>query len=151
LLADKDRGLWDHKQIEAGQAALERAIALGGHGVGGVYVLQAAIASLHVEEICDWPHIVALYGELSRLTGSPVVELNRAVALAEADGLQAGLEAIDQLEGLDSYHYFHAVRADLLRRLDRTEEARTSYERSLELVHNDPERRFLASRLAELK
>ncbi|HEY5195017.1 MAG TPA: sigma-70 family RNA polymerase sigma factor [Solirubrobacteraceae bacterium] len=150
LLADQDRALWDRKQIEAGRAALERALALGGRGVGGVYVLQAAIASLHAEDTCDWAQIVALYGELSRLSGSAVVELNRAVALAEADSLEAGLRAIDRLEGLDSYHYFHAARADLLRRLDRLADARAAYERALELAHSDPERRFLARRAAEL-
>lgn len=151
LLADQDRALWDDKQIEAGRAALGRALALGGRGTGGVYVLQAAIASLHAEDAYDWPQITALYGELSRLTDSPVVELNRAVALAEAEGLEAGLQTMNQLEGLDGYHYFHAARADLLRRLDRPIEARAAYERSLELVHNDSERRFLRSRLAELE
>ena len=150
LLTDQDRTLWDGEQIEAGRGALDRAVALRGRGAGGVYVLQAAIASLHAEEGCDWPQIAALYGELARLTRSSVVELNRAVALAEAEGPEAGLRAIEQLEGLDTYHYFHAARADLLRRLSRSAEARAAYERALELAHSDPERRFLVRRVAGL-
>jgi RNA polymerase sigma-70 factor, ECF subfamily len=147
LLTDQDRTLWDGEQVEAGRAALDRAMALRGRGA---YVLQAAIASLHAEGIPDWPQIAALYGELARLTHSPVVELNGAVALAEAEGLEAGLRAIDRLEELDAYHYFHAARADLLRRLDRPVEARAAYERALELAHSEPERRFLARRVAGL-
>ena len=146
LLADQDRALWDADEIEAGGATLERALALRGRGP---YVLQAAIASLHAAGTPDWPQIVALYSELARLTGSPVVELNRAVALAETSGPEAGLEAIDGLE-LDGYQYFHAARADFLRRLDRADEAREEYERALELAHAEPERRFLERRLAEL-
>lgn len=149
LLADQDRGLWDREQIEAGRSALDRALALCG-GRGGVYVLQAAIASLHAEDTRDWPQIVALYGELARQTRSPIVELNRAVAVAEAEGSEAGLRAIDCLEGLDGYHYFHAARADLLRRLGRQHEARAAYARALELAHSAPEQRFLARRLVEL-
>ncbi|MEA2226924.1 MAG: hypothetical protein QOF29_1350 [bacterium] len=147
LLADQDRTLWDHGQIAAGRAALDRALALRGRGP---YVVQAAIASLHAEETLDWPQIAALSGELARLTQSPVVELNHAVALAEAEGLQAGLAAIDGLQELDAYHYFHAARADLLRRLGRPAEARAAYERALELVRSEPERRFLARRVAAL-
>jgi RNA polymerase sigma-70 factor (ECF subfamily) len=113
-------------------------------------VLQAAIAALHAEDTLDWPQIAALSGELARLTPSPVVELNRAVAVAEAEGLEAGLAAIDGLHELDAYHYFHAARADLLRRLGRPEEARAAYERALALVHSEPERRFLARRAAAL-
>jgi len=150
LLADQDRMLWDGEQIEAGRAALGRALALRGGGGGGVYVLQAAIASLHTEDACDWPQIVALYGELARQTRSSIVELNRAVALGEAEGLEAGLRAIDRLQELDGYRYFHAARADLLRRLSRPAEARAAYERALELAHSDPERRFLTRRLAAL-
>jgi RNA polymerase sigma-70 factor (ECF subfamily) len=146
LLADQDRSLWDQEQIRAGRAALERARAL--HGAGP-YVLQAAIGSLHAEQSSDWPRIVGLYDELLALTGSPVVELNRAVAVAEADGPQAGLELIDRLE-LESYQYLHAARAELLRRLGRAEEARTAYVRALELVRSAPERRFLEERLAAL-
>jgi RNA polymerase sigma-70 factor (ECF subfamily) len=147
LLADQDRASWDGERIEAGRAALARALALRGRGV---YTLQAAIASLHAEDTYDWPQIAALYGELVRLTGSPVVELNRAVALAEADGPESGLAAIDGLQGLDAYQYFHAARADLLRRLGRPAEARAAYERALELARTEPERRFLARRLTEL-
>ncbi len=119
-------------------------------GVGGVYTLQAAIADLHTEDPRDWQQIAALYGALARLTGSPVVELNRAVALAEAAGPEAGLQALEGLDGIDEYHYLHAVRADFLRRLRRPADARAAYERALELVHSAPERRFLARRLAEL-
>jgi RNA polymerase sigma-70 factor (ECF subfamily) len=147
LLADQDRELWNREQIAAGRLALDRALALRGRGP---YVLQAAIASLHVEDEPDWPQVAALYSELARLTGSPVVELNRAVAVAEADGLEAGLEAIDALDQLDGYHYLHAARADLLRRLGRPAEASAAYERALELVHSEPERRFLARRVAGL-
>ena len=146
LLEDQDRALWDRGRIEAGRASLHRALALRGRGP---YVLQAAIASLHAEEQRDWEQIAALYGELARLTGSPVVELNRAVALAETAGPEAGLEATDGLE-LDTYHYLHATRADFLRRLGRPDEARAAYERALELAPSPPERRFLARRLAEL-
>jgi RNA polymerase sigma-70 factor (ECF subfamily) len=148
LLADQDRGLWDHAQLAAGRAALDRALALRGRGP---YVLQAAIASLHAEPQLDWPQIAALTGELARLTGSPVVELNRAVAVAEAEGPETGLAALEGLDGLDAYHYFHAARADLLRRLDRPDEARAAYERALELVRSEPERRFLAGRVAGLE
>jgi RNA polymerase sigma-70 factor, ECF subfamily len=147
LLAEQDRSLWDRAQIAAGRAALQRALAL--RGDGGHYVLQATIAALHAEERSDWPRIAALYGELAVLTGSPVVELNRAVAIAEADGPQAGLDLADRLE-LEQYHYLHATRADLLRRLQRPAEARVAYERALELVRSDPERRFLEDRLTAL-
>jgi RNA polymerase sigma-70 factor, ECF subfamily len=149
LLEDQDRALWDREQIEAGRASRERASALRGNGPRGPYALQAAIASLHAADTRDWPRIAALYGELARLTRSPVVELNGAVALAEAAGPQAGLEALDRLE-LDEYHYLHAARADFLRRLGRADEARVAYERALELAHSAPEQRFLARRLAEL-
>jgi RNA polymerase sigma-70 factor (ECF subfamily) len=150
LLADQDRALWNPEQIAAGRAALDRALALHGRGVGGAYLLQAAIAALHTEDRRDWPQIAALYGELARVTRSPVVELNRAVALAEAEGPEAGLAAVEGLGGLEDYHYLHAVRADLLRRLDRPAEARASYGRALELAHSEPERRFLERRLGEL-
>ena len=98
----------------------------------------------------DWPQIAALYGELARLTGSPVVELNRAAAIAEAGDPEAALALVDGLE-LESYHYLHSTRGELLRRLDRGDEARAAYERALELVHSDAERRFLERRLAELR
>jgi RNA polymerase sigma-70 factor (ECF subfamily) len=146
LLADQDRALWDAERIVAGRAALDRALALHGDGA---YVVQGAIAALHADEPRDWRQIAALYGELSRMTGSPVVELNRAVAVAEAYGAAAGLEIIDRL-ALDDYRYQHSTRADLLRRLDRPAEARDAYERALALVVDDAERRFLRRRLAEL-
>jgi RNA polymerase sigma-70 factor (ECF subfamily) len=146
LLRDQDRSLWDADQIAQGRAALERALALGGRDA---YVLQAAIASLHVDEPQDWPQLATLYGELARRTGSPVVELNRAVAVAEAGDVEAALAVVERLD-LDGYHYLHATRAELLRRLERVEDARAAYGRALELVHSDAERRFLERRLAEL-
>ncbi len=146
LLSDQDRSLWDTGEIERGRVALDRAMALGGRGP---YVLQAAIAILHTEEEVDWPQIAALYGELSRRTGSPVVELNRAAAIAEAGNAEAALSLVDGL-ALDDYHYLHSTRAELLRRLDRPDEAREAYQRALELVHSDAERGFLERRLAEI-
>jgi RNA polymerase sigma-70 factor (ECF subfamily) len=146
LLGDQDRSLWDRGEIEDGRGALERAIALHGRGP---YVLQAAIASLHADDEPDWAEIATLYGELSRQTRSPVVELNRAVAVAEVEGPEAGLAMIDELE-LDAYPYLHSARADLLRRMDRTDEARTEYQRALELADAEPERRFLERRLSAL-
>ncbi|HUP73869.1 MAG TPA: sigma-70 family RNA polymerase sigma factor [Acidimicrobiales bacterium] len=146
LLADQDRSLWDDAQIAQGRAVLDRAFALDGRGP---YVLQAAIASLHLQEPRDWPHIAVLYGELVRLTDSPVVELNRAVAVAEVEGALAGLHLIDQL-ALDDYRYLHSTRAELLVRLGRVDEACDAYRRALELVRDDAERRFYAHRLAEL-
>ena len=146
LLADQDRTLWDQAQIAGRPHALDRALALRGRGP---YVVQAAIASLHADEPHDWPQIAALYGELARLTGSPVVELNRAVAVAEAEGPEAGLAIADRLD-LDDYHYLHSTRGELLRRLGRTDEARDAYRRALELVHDDAERRLLERRLAGL-
>jgi RNA polymerase sigma-70 factor, ECF subfamily len=146
LLRDQDRSLWHAGQIAEGRAVLERALALGGRGQ---YVLQAALASLHMEEPADWPRIAALYGELAEITGSSVAELNRAVAVAEAGDAGAALELVERLE-LDQYHYLHATRAELLRRLDRVEDARAAYARALELVHSDAERSFLERRLEEL-
>jgi RNA polymerase sigma-70 factor (ECF subfamily) len=146
LLADQDRSLWDEAQIADGCTILNRALTLGGRGP---YVVQAAIASLHTDERRDLPQIVALYGELARLTDSPVVELNRAVAVAEADGPEAGLRIIDQLD-LEDYRYLHSTRGELLRRMGRTEEARVAYRRALEMVHDDAERRLLEKQLAEL-
>jgi RNA polymerase sigma-70 factor (ECF subfamily) len=147
LLRDQDRSLWDFDQIAEGRAALERALALGGREP---YVLHAAIAALHVEEPQDWPQLAALYGELARRTGSSVVELNRAAAMAEAGEVEAALALVERLE-LDGYHYLHATRAELLRRLGRSEDARAAYDRALELVHSNAERRFLEQRLAELQ
>jgi RNA polymerase sigma-70 factor (ECF subfamily) len=144
LLADQDPSLWDTAQIAAGRAALDRALALRGRGP---YVVQAAIASLHADEPRDWPQIAALYGELARLTDSPVVELSRAVAIAEGQGPEAALDIVDRLE-LEDYHYLHATRGELLRRLGRTDEARDAYRRALALVHDAAERRLLERRLA---
>jgi RNA polymerase sigma-70 factor (ECF subfamily) len=139
LLADQDRTVWRSGEIVAGRAALDRAIALGGRGP---YVLQAAIASLHADDPVDWAEIAALYGELVRRTDSPVVELNRAVAVAEADGAAAGLELLDRID-LEDYRYLHAARGHLLRRLGRDDEARSAYGRALALTQEGPERRFL--------
>ncbi len=147
LLGDQDRALWDRERIRDGRAALGRALALRGRGA---YVLQAMIASLHAEPESDWAQIAALYDELARVTASPVVALNRAVALAHARGWQEGLRVIERIDALEDYHYYHAARADLLRRLDRPDEARRAYERALELARAEPERRFLAGRIAEL-
>jgi RNA polymerase sigma-70 factor (ECF subfamily) len=146
LLGEQDRSLWDTEQIADGRAALDRALTLSGRGP---YVVQAAIASLHADEPRDLPQIAALYGELARLTDSPVVELNRAVAVAEADGPEAGLRIVDQLD-LEDYRYLHSTRGELLRRLGRADEARDAYRRALALVHDDAERRWLERRLAEL-
>jgi RNA polymerase sigma-70 factor (ECF subfamily) len=149
LLEQQDRALWDVEQIARGRTALARAEALGG---GGPYALQATIAALHTETRRDWSAIAALYARLAALTGSPVVELNGAVALAQAGDVEAALERVDGLaEQLDGYHYLHATRAELLRRLDRAAEARAAYERALELVHTDAERSFLQQALAELE
>jgi RNA polymerase sigma-70 factor, ECF subfamily len=146
LLGEQDSSLWSRAQIDEGKTVLERALALHGHGP---YVLQAAIAALHTDEPRDWAEIAALYGELSRLTESPVVELSRAIAVAEAQGPEAGLEIVERLP-LEDYRYLHATRGELLRRLGLTEGAREAYTRALELVHDDAERRLLERRLAEL-
>jgi RNA polymerase sigma-70 factor, ECF subfamily len=146
LLDEQDRSLWDFDQIAEGRAALDRALTFGGRGP---YVLQAAIALMHLDEPQDWPQLAAVYGELARRTGSPVVLLNQAVAIAEAGDVEAALALVERLD-LDHYHYLHATRAELLRRLDRVEDARAAYDRALELVHSDAERRFLERKLAEL-
>ena len=146
LLADQDQSLLDSTEVAEGRAELDRALALHARGP---YTVQAAIASLHADEQRDWAEIAALYGELARLTNSPVVELNRAVAVAEAYGPQAGLDIVERL-GLDDYRYFHATRGELLWRLRRTDEARDAYRRALALVHDAAERRLLERRLAEL-
>jgi RNA polymerase sigma-70 factor (ECF subfamily) len=147
LLDDQDSSLWDRAQIDAGRKVLDRALALRG---AGQYVVQAAIASLHADEPRDWPQIAALYAELSRLTGSRVVELSRAVAIAEAEGPEAGLRIVDALD-LGQYHYLHATRGELLRRLGRGEEARAAYETALALVRDDAERRLLERQLAAVQ
>jgi len=146
LLADQDRALWNGGLIAEGKAALERALALRKLGI---YAIQAAIAALHAEDETDWPQIAELYTELAHRTGSPVVELNRAVAVAEAEGPEAGLALLEQLD-LPGYRYLHAARADLLRRLGRVGDAREAY--ALALAHTDDghERRFLERRLREL-
>ena len=145
-LADQDRTLWDSDQIASGRADLDRALALRGRGA---YVLQAAIASLQVDDPIDWLQIGALYEQLSRVTGSPVVELNRAVAVAEAGSPDEALAIVDGLS-LDGYRYLHSTRAELLRRLHRPEEAAAAYRRALELTDADAEVRFLHERLASL-
>jgi RNA polymerase sigma-70 factor (ECF subfamily) len=146
LLDEQDRRLWRTDEIADGKRALERGLALRRPGP---YQLQAAIGALHTEDETDWPQIVALYGELGRYTPSAVVELNRAVAVAMARGPEHGLALMDTLP-LDDYHLFHAARADLLRRLERRDEAGAAYRRALELTNSEPERQFLAGRLEEL-
>ncbi len=147
LLADQDRSRWDWDQVERGRAELARAFALGGRGP---YVIQAAIASRHADEHRDWRHIAVLYGELARLTDSPVVELNRAAAIAEAEGPEAALRIVDGIE-LADYRYLHSTRAELLQRLGRTDDARAEYRRALELVRDEAERRLFERRLAMLE
>jgi RNA polymerase sigma-70 factor (ECF subfamily) len=146
LLEDQDRSLWDHEQIAAGRAALDRAIARGGHGA---YVIQAAIASLQAAERIDWPQVAEMYRRLADLTGSPVVELNRAAAVAQAGDPAAALAAVDGLD-LDGYLYFHSTRGELLRRLGRDDEARAAYRRARELATTTAEQRFLTRRLEQL-
>jgi RNA polymerase sigma-70 factor, ECF subfamily len=146
LLDDQDRSLWDTDEIASGKQALDRALRLRRPGP---YQIQAAIAALHTEPVADWDEIAALYERLLQLSPSPVVELNRAVAVAMRDGPEPGLSLIDRLP-LDSYYLFHAARADFLRRLDRTDEAQAAYERALELAESEPERRYLEARISEL-
>ena len=146
-LDDQDRSLWDEEEHSEGRRLLERALSLGG---GGPYVLQAAIAELHLGEPRDWEQIAALYSALQGLMGSPVVELNRAVAVAEVEGPAAALALLEGLP-LEDYRYFHSTRADLLRRAGRDEEAQRAYERALELSQTEPERRFLEGRVAALR
>ena len=145
-LDEQDRSLWDEQQILEGRELLGRAIA---RQSGGTYVIQAAIADLHLQQPRDWHQIAALYGTLAKRTGSPVVELNRAVAIAELDGPDAGLALLDTLT-LDAYRYYHSTRAELLRRAGRTGDAQAAYARALDLAETDPERQFLARRLEEL-
>lgn len=146
LLDDQDRALWNEQQIEEGRELLERALALRG---SGPYVIQAAIADLHIRTPRDWEEIALLYRQLEQLTKSPVVTMNRAIAVAEIDGPEAALSLLDELD-LDEYRYYHATRADLLRRLGRSGEARDAYARALELTDSGPEFSFLESRLAGL-
>jgi RNA polymerase sigma-70 factor (ECF subfamily) len=144
LLEDQDRELWDRPEIEQGRSALDRALALR---TPGPYQVQAAIASLHTEDDTDWPQIAQLYGRLAAWQRSPVVDLNRAVAVAMAEGPERGLELVQAIDGLDDYYLFHATRADLLRRLG--EPADEAYRRALELAPSDVERDFLRRRLLE--
>ena len=146
LFADQDRSLWDIERLAAGRRALEQAIALRGRGPN---VLQAAIASLQTEEDIDWPEVAELYRKLAEITRSPVVELNRAVAIAQSGSVERALVLVDGL-ALGDYQYFHSTRGELLRRLGRPADARASYNRALELAGSEPERRFLAQRIAEL-
>jgi RNA polymerase sigma-70 factor (ECF subfamily) len=148
LLSDQDRSRWDAARIGEGRRVLDRALPLGRPGP---YQVQAAIASLHVEPETDWAQIALLYGRLECFTPSPVVELNRAVAVAMADGPERGLELIDAIGGLDGYRHLHSARADLLRRLGRDPEAAESYQRALELATQPAERAFLERRLAEVR
>ena len=148
LLEEQDRSLWDEQEIATGTQTLDRAIALHGRGP---YVLQAAIASLQTEDPIDWNQVAAVYAQLAHATGSPVVELNRAVALAEAGHTEAALALVDSLrEALGDYQYLHSTRAELLRRLARPQEARAAFEQALALARSEPERRVLERRIAEL-
>jgi RNA polymerase sigma-70 factor (ECF subfamily) len=146
LLDDQDRALWDQDQIEEGRKLIERARTLRG---SGPYIIQAAIADLHLQQPRDWEEIALLYEKLERITSSPVVTMNRAIAVAELEGPPAALALLDQLD-LDGYRYYHSTRADLLRRLGRDDEARAAYARALELTEPGPEQRFLESRIAEM-
>jgi RNA polymerase sigma-70 factor (ECF subfamily) len=153
-LEEQDRSRWDRARIEEGTAVLDRALR---RTRPGPYQVQAAIAACHTAARdagdTDWQEIAALYGELGRMTHSPVVELNRAVAVAMADGPEAGLALVDALDAsgaLSGYHYLHATRADLLRRLDRRDDAATAYRTARDLASTEVERRYLDRRLAEL-
>ena len=148
LLDEQDRSLWNRDGIAEGRRVLDRALRLRRPGT---YQLQAAIASLHLEHDKDWPQIAALYGRLSCLAPSPIVELNRAVAIAMAEGPEQGLALIDGIHGLDRYRHLHSARADLLRRLGRRDEAAAAYGRALALAAEPAERAFLERRLAEVR
>jgi RNA polymerase sigma-70 factor (ECF subfamily) len=154
LLDDQDRSLWNQAHIAEGQTLVRQALA---SGRAGPYSLQAAIAAVHADATnpaeTDWRQIVGLYDVLVRLEPSPIVELNRAVAVAMRDGPAAGLALIDsvlQRGDLAEYHLAHAARADLCRRLGYAADARAAYEQALALARQEPERRFLERRLAEL-
>jgi RNA polymerase sigma-70 factor, ECF subfamily len=155
LLEDQDRSLWDEEEIREGKEILEKALRMGRPGA---YQIQAAVAALHAEaeqaDETDWPQIVALYEALLAIQPTPVVALNHAVAVAMAQGPERGLVLIDAIGrrgALEDYSYYHAARADLLRRLGRSQEARSSYLRAFDLAGNVPERDFLRSRLASLE
>jgi RNA polymerase sigma-70 factor (ECF subfamily) len=159
LLENQDRSLWNREQIAEGVALLEKALGYRGKSRRfGSYTLQAAIAAVHAEaksvDATDWRQIVALYDQLLRIQPSPVVQLNRAVAIAECEGAEAGLTHIDALlehGELANYYLAHSARADMYRRLGRTAEARASYEKALALTQQEPERQFLQERIRQLK
>ncbi|MGH3112371.1 MAG: RNA polymerase subunit sigma-24, partial [Gaiellaceae bacterium] len=152
LLEEQDRGRWDRARIEEGRRVLGRALALA---PPGPYALQAAIAAVHVDaaraDETNWSRIAELYDQLAAVHPSPVVDLNRAVAVAMSAGVESGLLLVDRIEGLDGYHLLHATRADLLRRCGRQTEAAAAYERALELTTSPVERSFLERRLAETR
>ena len=155
LLPDQDRSLWNWEQIRAGRALAARAAGPGaggprGAGSRGPYAVQAEIASLQTSDRLDWPRIAALYAELADLTGSPVVRLNGAVAIAETQGPGAALAIVDALR-LDGYQYWHSTRGELLRRLGQAEQARAAYRRALELAHSPAERRYLQRRIEQTR
>jgi RNA polymerase sigma-70 factor (ECF subfamily) len=154
LLEDQDRSLWDHDMIKEGLSLVERAFS---SKQAGPYTLQAAIAALHAEakspDATDWEQIAGLYSLLLRINPSPVIELNRAVAIAMHKGPEAGLQQIDAILGrgkLNDYHLAHSARAELCRKIGRKNDARTSWERALTLAQQDPERRFIERKLREL-
>ena len=144
-LDGQDRTLWDRQQLAEGRALLQRAVA---RGRSGPYLVQAAIADLHLQQPRDWRQIAALYQTLAHQTRSPIVELNRAIAVAEVDGPEAGLAILEPLD-LEHYRYFHSTLGALLRRAGRDAEAHHAYRRALDLAQTEPEQRFLADRLAE--
>ncbi|NMO49766.1 RNA polymerase subunit sigma-24 [Actinoplanes sp. TBRC 11911] len=165
LLDDQDRTLWDGPQIAEGRELLDRAMTRQSGGIANAdaspslanersfsrnparpYLVQAAIADLHLQQPRDWRQIAALYGTLARLTGSPIVEMNRAIAVAEIDGPAAGLDILDRLD-LEHYRYFHSTRAQLLRRAGRESEAQRAYRQALDLAQTEPEQRFLRQQL----
>jgi RNA polymerase sigma-70 factor (ECF subfamily) len=154
LLPDQDRSRWDWRQLAEARELLDRALLdpalLAGPSARGPYALQAAIAALQTEQPLDWPQIAALYGELADLTGSAVVRLNRAVAIAETEGPAAALGIVDGLD-LPGYQYWHSTRAEFLRRLGRPAEARAAYQAALDLARSVPERRYLERRIAETR
>jgi RNA polymerase sigma-70 factor (ECF subfamily) len=149
-LADQDRSLWDLDRLRSGREALARGRALSGAGGRGPYLVQASIAALQTEPEPEWARVAELYAELAALTSSPVVELNRAVAVAQAGAPETALAITEALE-LDGYRYVHSTRAELLVRLGRPDEAAAAYQRALELTSHAPEQRFLERRLAELQ
>jgi RNA polymerase sigma-70 factor (ECF subfamily) len=147
LLEDQDRDLWNRERIAEGWRVLERAAR---YRSPGPHQLQAAIAGAHAQEAPDWSLVASLYGRLATVAPSPVVELNRAVAVAMDEGPERGLELLAEIQGLERYHLLHSAKADLLRRLERRAEAADEYRRALELADSPPERAFLERRLAEL-